>query len=212
MLSYATSHPKIKSRIHKLALIFVAAFAVAFFAACGDNPTPRPRAFPRVVYPASGYKTFDTTFCNFTFEQPIAAVVEQDTAFFGEKPDNACWFTLKYPAWGGSVHISYKPIHSRADFDKCVSDANSLTNKHTVKADYIDPIDVRSRYGVSGVVFNVEGNVASFFQFYLSDTTHHFVRGAMYFNTHSRPDSLAPVINYVKRDIMHAIETFRWKK
>ena len=85
-----------------------------------------------------------------------------------------------------------------------------MANEHIVKANYIDELPIRTGHGVEGMTFDLEGPVASPFMFYLSDKEQHYFRGALYFNAKSNPDSLAPVIKFVKEDINHMINTFKW--
>jgi gliding motility-associated lipoprotein GldD len=86
-----------------------------------------------------------------------------------------------------------------------------MTNKHNVKASYIEEFQVdRPEDKVYGVVFNVEGPAASTYQFFLTDSTKHFVRGALYFNTEARPDSLAPVAAFVREDLDRMVMTLKW--
>lgn len=173
--------------------------------------TPKPRAFPRVAYPEKIYQPFDEDYCKFTFQYPQYALIEQDTLFFDKKPIDPCWFDIVIPAFDARIHCSYFPIDKINTFDKLNGDAFDLANKHNLKANYIDDLTIKKPNGVSGIAFNLEGAVASPFQFYLTDSTSHFLRGALYFNTQSRPDSLAPVKNFVKTDIMHLINTFEWR-
>lgn len=179
----------------------------------GYTPVPKPRAYPRVVYPEKAYKPFDATYCNFTFDQPVYAKIEQDTAYFDEKPKDECWFNIVVPELNAKIHCSYYPIHSQAEFDKFVSDAFAMTNKHTVKATFIDEQTIhRPADRVYGVVFNVEGPAASSYQFFLTDSTRNFVRGALYFNTVARPDSLAPVAAFMQEDLNRMVQTLKWNR
>jgi gliding motility-associated lipoprotein GldD len=178
---------------------------------CGEEvSTPRPRAYPRIEFPTRSYKPFDKEYCHFTFEMPSYTVVEQDTSFFGEKPDDPCWFSLNYPQWGGSIYMTYKPLNATNTLDKLANDSYNLTNKHNVKADAITDYTIKNANGLGGVIFEVEGNVASFFQFYLTDSTKNYVRGAMYFRAKANADSLAPAANFVKEDVLHIINTFKF--
>ncbi len=172
---------------------------------------PKPRAYPRVVYPAKAYAPFKESFCAFSFDLPKYAVIERDTDFFGERPSSDCWFNIQVPQINASIYCSYYPIKSRKDFDEMVADAFSITNKHTVKANYIEEIPIsRPADKVHGVVFNVEGAVASSYQFFLTDSTRHFLRGALYFNTQARPDSLAPVAAFMRQDLDRIVRTLTW--
>ncbi len=181
--------------------------------ACEDTlVVPKPRAYPRVMYPEKAYKPFEEGYCGFTFEQPVYARVEHDTTFFDEKPANDCWFNLMVPQLNAKIYCSYYPIGSRKDFDKLVADAYEMTNKHNIKASYIEEIPVyRPAEKVYGIVFHVEGAAASSYQFFLSDSTRNFVRGSLYFNTQARPDSLAPVVEFMKKDLDRMVGTFKWK-
>jgi gliding motility-associated lipoprotein GldD len=194
-------------------LIGLAALGLLFWAACeGYTPVPKPRAYPRVIYPEKAYKPFEAGYCAFTFEQPVYARIERDTTFFDEKAKSDCWFNVAVPQLNAKIYCSYYPIRSRADFDELVGDSFEMTNKHTVKASYIEEVAVhRPADRVHGVVFNVEGPAASSYQFFLTDSTRHFVRGALYFNTVARPDSLAPVIRFMRQDLDHLVETLTWK-
>ncbi len=182
------------------------------FQACEDVIySPKPRGFPKVNFPEKNYISFKTDYCDFTFERPEYSIIQQDTMFFDENPIHPCWFDVFIPQFDARIHCSYYPIDKKNSFDKLTNDAFTMANKHNLKANYIDDLVIKKPNGVGGIVFNIEGPVASPFQFYLSDTTAHFLRGALYFNTQTRPDSLKPVIDFVKTDIMHMINTFEWQ-
>jgi gliding motility-associated lipoprotein GldD len=62
------------------------------------------------------------------------------------------------------------------------------------------------------MLFDIRGlGVASTYQFYLTDSIRHFVRGALYFDGPPNNDSLAPVIEFLKLDIDHLLNTFKWR-
>jgi len=186
-------------------------FFILIIVACGEpDYTPKPRAYPKVNYPAKAYDKFDESYCAFTFEKPVYAKVVQDTLFFGEKPESECWFDLVIPALSGKIHCSYREI-GRNKIDKLIDDTYKLAHKHNVRADYIDDYHISKPNGVHSTIFEIEGEVASPFQFYVTDSTEHFLRGSLYFNTTPNADSMAPIIKFVKRDIIHLVNTFEWK-
>lgn len=189
------------------------AICLLLLASCSEEvAVPKPRAYPRVIYPEKAYKPFEQTSCGFTFEQPVYAIVQRDTSFFGKKPDNDCWFNLVVPSLNAQIYCSYYPITSPKRFDELVQDAFEMTQKHNIKASYIDEIPVhRNADHVHGIVFNLEGPAASSYQFFLTDSTKNFLRGALYFNTQTRPDSLAPVIEFMKKDLDHLVSTLKWQ-
>lgn len=181
--------------------------------ACEEEvAVPKPRTYPRVEYPAKAYKSFGEGYCAFTFDMPAYATVERDTTFFEKRPESDCWFNLDVAALNAKLYCSYYAIANRQRFDELVQDAFAITQKHNLRASYIEEVQVnRPTDRVYGVVFNVEGPAASSYQFFLTDSTQHFLRGALYFNTQSRPDSLRPVITFMREDMKQLVETLRWR-
>ncbi len=167
---------------------------------------PKPRGFFRIDFPKKEYKKFDTTF-PFTFEYPVYAVITPDNSKLAEP----YWFNILYPSFNAQLHISYKPVNH--NLESYLEDAHTLVNKHIPKAhaisqkEYLDKND-----HVFGLVYEIKGSdAASAYQFYLTDSTKNFIRGALYFNLVPNNDSLEPVIDFLKTDIEHMINTFRWK-
>ena len=195
------------------ALLMLLAFACSQWGCEDSTPVPKPRAYPRVDYPQKAYTRFDADYCNFTFDMPVYATIEHDTTFFDEKAKDDCWFNIQVKQLNAKIFCSYYPIRNRAGFDELVKDAFEMTNKHNVKASYIEELTVnRPADHVHGVVFHVEGPAASSYQFFLTDSTKNFVRGALYFNTEARPDSLAPVVRFMREDLDRLVGTLTWNK
>jgi gliding motility-associated lipoprotein GldD len=122
------------------------------------------------------------------------------------------WIELYYPQLKSNVHITYKPLgNSKKLLKEYMDDAYTLTAKHQIKASGINEIITRTESGLTAVIAELEGEVPSQFQFTITDSTSNFLRGALYFNTQVHNDSLAPAIEYMKKDIMHMIHTFEWK-
>ena len=187
--------------------------SLLFLPACEEYvPVPKPRAYPKVNYPKKEYKPFDQNYCGFTFDVPAYAVIERDTSFFGERPQSDCWFNIEVPELNASIHCSYYPITNRARLDELVQDAFTMAQKHNIKANYIEEIPVhREAEHVHGIVFNIEGATASSYQFFLTDSTQNFLRGALYFNTQARPDSLAPVQAFMQADVNRLVSSLKWE-
>lgn len=188
-------------------------FSLCFLMACGEDPsfTPKPRAYPKVEYPEKTFEAFTEASCPFTFTLPSYAKVVRDTSFFNEKPENPCWFDLYIPAFDSRLHCTYSPIDKDKTFLMLKEESFRLADWHNKRANYIDEINIKNANGVSGFAFDIRGPAASPFQFYLTDSTHHFLRAALYFNTQVQPDSLAPIYEFVKADLLTMIETFQWK-
>lgn len=186
-----------------------------FLASCEDPIlTPKPRAYPKVVYPEKAYQPFTEGYCGFTFEYPKYAVIQQDTTFFDEKPDDPCWFNVVVKDFDCRLHCSYSPITKVKTADRLKTDAFKMTDWHNKKATYIQETPLfNAAHNVKGILFNVEGPVASQLQFFLTDTAEqkHFFRAALYFYTEPNVDSLAPVYDFMRKDVERMIETFQWK-
>jgi len=172
---------------------------------------PKPRTYPKVDVPKKEYRKFDSGYCAFTFQYPVYSEVIRDTLFFGERPIDDCWFDIYFEHFNGNIHCTYYPFDSEEEYKKLISDEFKMADKHQVRADYIDELKISKPDGTEGMIFEIEGAAASNLQFYLTDTKHHFLRGALYFKTQARPDSIAPIYQFVKEDIIKLIDSFEWK-
>ena len=192
----------------------VALLAAVLYGACVGETSqlPKPRAYPRIEFPEGESTSFALEVCPFDFQRPAYALVERDTTYFDEAPKHPCWFDLVTPQLNGRVHFSYYPIASAAEFEELRDDAFDLAGKHTIVANYIDEQPIaRPDAGVYGFAFDIEGDVASPFQFYVTDSARHFLRGAVYVNAQARADSLAPVYAFLREDALEAVGTLAWE-
>ena len=182
------------------------AIVILLASSCGDSYIPKPRGYFRIDFPEKNYQAFDTTF-PYTFEYPLYTKIFPDSSALAEP----FWINIVYPAFHAQVHISYKTL--RGDLKDYLEDSRTLVNKHIPKASSISQREYADTINrVFGLVYDIKGSeAASTCQFYLTDSTTHFLRGALYFNLVPNNDSLSPVIDFLKADIEHMISTFRWK-
>jgi gliding motility-associated lipoprotein GldD len=194
---------KISGRnISKLALLLMIILAEM---ACQRNYTPKPRGYLRIEFPDKEYTLYDSA-CPFQFEHPVYSRVIPDTDYYSEP----CWMNIEFPDFDGKIHISYKKVDG--NLYEFIEDSRALVYKHTIRADAIkETVYSHPLVHVHGILYEIKGNAASNLQFYLTDSTKHFLRGSLYFNVQPDKDSLAPVIAYFKEDIIHLIESFEWK-
>jgi len=172
-----------------------------------DAYVPKPRGFHRIVLPEHDYKPLNGPY-PYTFEYSRHAKVVPDTSFMTEP----YWIEVVYPAFEATLSVAYKEVDNNLDsLAEMMNDSHRLTNKHHVRAYAIDEYVVKTPNGMSAVVFEIEGDVPSYFQYYLTDSTDHFLRVALYFPTSSKADSLAPVIEYVKKDMLHMVNSTKWR-
>ena len=200
-----------------------------FFVACNSSYVSKKRGYFNIDLPQRSYQKFDRAGFPYTFEYPTYAQIIQDSTYFDATPENPYWINVDFPQFKGRVFLSYKIIGGKAlykvknaqglykdstainQFDKMVNDAFNLTNKNDVAATSIRDSLIHTSNGVSGVFFKVGGNAATAKQFFLSDTTKNFIRGALYFEVTPNVDSLKPVQDFLQKDLEHIINTFQWK-
>ncbi|GAB3328762.1 gliding motility lipoprotein GldD [Marivirga atlantica] len=174
---------------------------------CEQNYYPKPVGFNRIDLPPHEYAQLPDSF-PYSFEYSKHAKILPDSSYIRER----YWFALFYPELVAEVHVTYKPLYGNRDSLRTnIDDAYKLTAKHQVKASSIEESIIQTPSGIVASVAELQGDVPSQFQFYTTDSTKHFLRGALYFRTATENDSLAPVIEYVKMDILHAINTLEWK-
>lgn len=186
-------------------LTFLAVMTTLF--SCADNSQqPKPRGYFRIDLPEKQYVTLDTM-RHYSFEYPTYAKITPDHFSLDEKD----WANVEFPSFKGTVHISYKNVNG--NLSEYLEDSYLMITKHIVKATGIrDSVVINKEKNVYGLVYFLEGEgVASPLQFYLTDSTEHFIRGSLYFNVPPNNDSLRPVINFITDDVRHLIKTLNWK-
>ena len=172
---------------------------LVLFCSCKENYTPKPKGFFKLDFPEKSFQQYNQD-CPFTFQFPIYSKVEPLEKY--------CFFNLQFPEFDATLHMSYFPLSENLFMH--VEESRNLAYKHTVKANAISEQPFISNTDkVFGLVYDYEGTTATALQFYLTDSTNHFLRGALYFNTEVN-DSIAPVSIFLKDDIKHLIESFRW--
>ena len=171
--------------------------------------TPKPRGYARMDTPQHAYQDFSREGFPYSFEMPVYGFIQKDTA--SGAADNPYSVNVDFPTLGGTLFLSYKTIDAMHSLDKLLNDAHDMSYFHTKRADYINEPVFHTHNGVHGVVYQVGGNSASAYQFFATDSTGHFLRGALYFNVTPNADSLKPVTEFLKRDIEHMLGTLRWQ-
>lgn len=188
--------------------LYILFFICSILVSCSADYTPKPRGYFRIDLPEKKYQTYSSG-CPYTFDYPVYAQVQPDK----NREAKPCWLDVSYPGFNGRIHLSYQSINSEKQFNQLIEDARTFAFKHTVKATAIDEamISYPDRK-VYGIYYSIEGNTASSVQFFLTDSTQNYLRGALYFNEQPRLDSIKPVLDFIKKDIDLMIKTFKWKK
>lgn len=193
----------ISINIRRFCLISIVVVSTMY--GCKKSYTPKPIGYHRIGFPDKEYVKYSSD-CPFTFEYPEYGAVKPDSSPRAEP----CWLNIHFQEYNGTVHLSYKQVNG--NLNKLTEDARELTYKHTIKAEAITEQTYENREkNVFGILYDVKGNAASALQFYLTDSSNHFIRGSLYFNTQPNKDSLAPVIDFFYKDIIHFMESLKWK-
>ena len=179
-----------------------------FFTACTKNTTPKPYGYYRITPPDTAYIPFDN------YQSPISnypySFALSTNAVVQPRTDEPYWINLYYPALNATIHCSYKPVQN--NLRELTNDALEFVYRNASFASAIPESEYsHPEAHVYGVLFDLEGNTASSCQFFLTDSTRHFFRASVYCNCPPNADSLAPVYNYLRTDIIRMVESFEWK-
>lgn len=191
--------------IYQFKIILLLSVSI-LFASCSEVSIPRPYGYFRVNLPTPVYRSIDTLDFPFKFDVPDNVKLISRKSNTGEK-----WFDLYYPAMNASIYCSYKPVKN--NLNDLFEDSRKIVYKHSVRADGIgEKVFDNSGHKVHGILYDLQGNTASSVQFVLTDSLHHFFRGALYFDNVPNKDSIAPMSTYIRNDVIRMMESFEWKK
>lgn len=189
-------------------------FAITFFSlfvfscllfSCRKTYVPRPYGYFRVTIPEHNYKSLDTLNLPYKFEiSTLTKIKLQD----GDEP---FWIDIIYPMLNAKIHCSYKPVQN--NLLELSEDARRFAYAHSNRSDGIVEIAFENpEEEVFGIFYDIKGNVASPVQLTATDSVRRFFRGALYFENVPNKDSIAPMLDYVREDMIHLMETFEWTR
>jgi gliding motility-associated lipoprotein GldD len=171
-----------------------------------ETSVPKPRAYFRIDLPEQQYRSYESA-CPLNMEVSTASQIE---VFRDRQSADSCWFNIYYPRYNARIHCTYISVGDK--FNELINDAYGFAAKHEMKASGLRRTMVSdSTRDVNGIIYDIEGDAASNVQFFLTDSTQHFLRGALYFFNAPNPDSIAPVLNFVRSDIDHIAQTLVWR-
>ena len=188
--------------MRKHLLIFVLLVGLV---SCDETFLPKPPGYNRIDLPAHSFQKLSEGY-PYQLDYSSHALVEADSFNLAEE----AWINLNYKDFGAKVHLTYKQIGDNVEFKKLSNDAFSLTSQHQVKAYGIEEGVLLTPEGYTGVVAELTGEVPTQFQFFVTDSSENFLRGALYFNTAMKNDSLSPVIEFIKEDMVHLMNSVKF--
>lgn len=198
-----------KKRLCRLVCIPLVLLGLAMtMASCGEEerPLPKPQGYFRIDLPEKQYRRVDTLE-RYAFETPDYAYITNDPL----SPDEKHWINVEIPRFKASIHLTHKEVNG--NLGEYLEDVHNMLTRHLQRANGMnDSLIVNPDRRVYGMLIEMDGKgVATPLQFYLTDSTANFVRGALYFNFVPNNDSMQPVINYLRQDVDRMINTFEWK-
>jgi len=178
---------------------------IGLIAGCREIRVPKPTGHFRIDFPQKAYRLYDTV-CPFIFEYPAYGKISYDVGKIAEP----CWFNIEFHDYRAKIYISYKRINN--NLAEILNESHAFAYSHSVKADAITEKPwLNPDNSVYGILYEIKGNTASSVQFFVTDSTKNFLRGALYFSAQPNEDSLLPVIDFFRKDIVHLVETLKWK-
>ncbi len=197
--------------------------------ACNSNYTSKKTGYFKIDLPKKEYTLFNEPGYPYSFEYPVYAKIVKDSTYFDTNPENDFWRNIDFVNFNAKIFLSYKIIGGKAlykikkadgsykdsigvnAYDKMINDAFNLTNKNDDVATSKKDSLFKTANNVGGLLFKLGGNAATQRQFFMTDTTKNFIRGALYFYASPNADSVKPVVDFIQQDIDHLISTFKWK-
>jgi gliding motility-associated lipoprotein GldD len=196
-------------RVNKFITLLLILF---WFSGCREVTVPKPRGYFRIDLPPKQYVSFSEPVSvkdlPLTFDYPVYGRVSRENSNASEPG----WFNIEFPDFNARIYLTYKDIKN--DLPELIEQTYTMNVKnHITKADAIDEQVISNRENkVYGILYDLKGNTATSVQFYVTDSIKHYLRGSLYFATEPDPDSLAPVTDFLREDIIHLIETLKWVK
>lgn len=193
-------------RYSKLLFVFICILISGILSSCATDYQPKPKAYLRIDFPEKSYRNLDSIY-PYSFDIPNYARITPDYY----SPNEKNWINIVFPDFNGALHLSYKAING--NLNQYMEDSKAMAYKHISKASSIENrIIFNPESKVFGLIFEINGmGAASPYQFFVTDSSSHFLRGALYFNMVPNNDSLAPVIDFLKEDIERLLLSLKWK-
>ena len=193
--------------------IFTFLIFLSTFYSCREVSVPKPKGRFRIDLPKRQYIQFNgQTEKNMDMPLSFEYPAYGHLSFQGENGLKRGWFNIDFPSYKAKIYLTYKDVNN--DLDSLLEQSYKLNVKHHItKADAIkEQVFSDSDNKVYGILYDLKGNTASAVEFYVTDSLHHYLRGSLYFAAEPNADSLTPVIDFFREDIIHLIETLKWGK
>ncbi len=182
----------------------LALFLFVFVVGCQKNYTPKPRAYFRIDTPESNYTPYSNNRFSISISDKASLQVKRLT-------DQEIWFDIVYPQYKSTIFCTYFAV-TNDSIQPLLDDNKQLLYSHTKKASQFQEMTYSDGENQKfGSLYKIEGRVATPFQFYITDTKHHFLRGSLYFEYEVERDSILPVLEVLEQDLTELFNSLSWK-
>ena len=177
-----------------------------FIFSCNEsNYLPREKGFLRLEFEKPTYDTFsnESSGLNFIYNDAYSTfeIVSDEKIVLGYKD-------IKI-----SIVLSDVELENLSSLEESLQNFYMFLEPHRKKSNQISIKEFTSADNNRfAKVFEMRGPVASPLQFYVTDSTNHFLFGSMNIMEKSDYDSIYPSIMYVKNDIFSIIESVNWEE
>jgi gliding motility-associated lipoprotein GldD len=186
----------------KLKQLYILIFVILAAWSCRDSDPvyPKPLSALKISFPVKEY-TKRASKCDYSFLVSTYTEVDSNKGM--------CHMNLNYMGLNATLFLTYIPIDTGLQYH--IENSRKLVYEHSIKADAIEEKTILNpKNNVFGTAYRLIGNAASNYQFYVTDSVQHFMRGALYFNCKPNYDSLKPSIEFLIPDFDTLINTLKW--
>ena len=178
-------------------------FITWFILVCSCNQAykPKPKGYNQIQFPEKKFEQI-TVSDVYSFKKNLQANLKVD--------NERLWVTLNYEKLNAEILITHKKILNYSELNEFVQESYKLIGRHQIKAESIIEKRVVTPKKTHAVLFEIKGEVASPYQFITTDSTRNFLRAALYLDNPVANDSIMPVIEYLKNDVNHILNTLVW--
>lgn len=180
--------------------IFLTLLLTATMLGCTDKHShnvavPKPTAYPRIADPGTEYIAVDS----------LPVVLMANAAATVIRP-RSLWLDITYPGLGVTLHVSLSPT-SPGEIDRVIANRSERMALNVADVSSTSEIQLDSP-DFSSVVISSPETRSTPLQFLAHDGERLVISGAAFFSNvtpDASIDSLAPIVSYIERDIVHAL-------
>lgn len=166
-------------------------------------PVPRRHAYPRIVIPDSLYSDMVVGTTALHIAVSDAAIVTQRISDAG----NSQFVNAAYPKFNSTIFFTVTPVDPTTVGDVIANRMERV--RLNLGGSDTELLEFDSPGGFENKLFVSRGDISTPVQFVATDGTNFVVSGAAFVRDASpaTADSIAPVVNMLRRDILHALKS-----